>query len=99
MTLKVDVIKNQMDQFVNLNEMVHESHHFIERSLPMLMHLTLCEGLNSVINNKEELWSLERFEKRKLEEIYSYQRNNEGKEISLRKMRKRVDFIGKHLWL
>lgn len=50
---------------------------FVERSLPILIHLQLCESLKSVLY-PEKYDLLHKFENEKIEELYKFTHVNRG---------------------
>ena len=67
---------------------------FVERQMPMLTHLQLCEGLNAIAGDNIE--SLQNFEKSKMLQIATYQKQCAGQDVSVSQLSKRIDrFIEK----
>ena len=58
---------------------------FVERTLPTLVHLQVCEGLNVVAGHF--LPELKAFETRKLEELLTFERASKGVQCSLGTLR------------
>ena len=67
---KVDALQTTLLQMQGMQNDVEGMKTFVERSLPMLTHLQLCEGLNVIAG--ENMDKLQVFEKEKLNEILSY---------------------------
>lgn len=68
----------------------------MERSVPMLMHLQLCEGLNIVMTQDNA--KIKAFQAEKLEEIYRYTKACESNVPNINLLRKRVEVIAKYFW-
>ena len=88
---KLNALNSAIMQMKGLEGDIRETKLFIERQLPGLIHLQLCEGLNSVAGN--QLAELKEFEKRKLEELFYHDKDNAGKDAEIGKLRKRIQWI------
>ena len=62
--------------------------HFVERDLPILTHLQICEGLNILQGNF--LPELKEYEMRKLKELNQYNIKMRGKQIDVGDFGKRI---------
>lgn len=52
LTKQVKAINTTVVQMKGLEKDIHESKLFIERQLPGLIHMQLCEGLNVIAGNQ-----------------------------------------------
>ena len=82
---------SSFNQIKVLDNDVAQSKQFIERQLPSLIHLQVCEGLNIVAG--DFMNDLKKWEKKKLTEVYEYAKDAEGVEVNLRKFRDRITFF------
>ena len=69
---------------------------FCERTLPMLTHFQLCEGLKVVAG--QFLPQLEAWEKAKFNAHLSYEQNSRGIECTISKFRKRLNQFGQKVF-
>ena len=60
---------------------LYQVKHFIQRELPLLIHLQLCEGLDVVSGSF--LSELKVFEKKKLQELLTYYEDSKGVRIDI----------------
>ena len=65
-----------MYQCMKVGDQFAETQLFIERTLPTLIHLQMCEGLTVVAGHF--LDDLEEFEKKKLDEYLAFDKANVG---------------------
>ena len=69
---------------------------FIERSLPALIHIQLCEGLNVVAGHFQK--ELKEFEMEKLEQYLKFQKHTKGIQCQILKFGKCVNRFARKLF-
>ena len=87
---------NDVKQLKMLEINVKNTEHFIERSLPALIHIQLCEGLNIVAGHFQK--ELKDFEIEKLEQYLEFQKNTLGIQCQIEKFGKCVNKFAKKLF-
>ena len=65
--------------------------HFIERSLPLLIHIQICEGLQVV--SGDYMSRLKKFEQKKLDQLLNYIEKGRGKAVKVAKFGERLKFF------
>ena len=92
---KLNAFNTSLTQMKGLEGDIKESKLFIERQLPALIHMQLCEGLHVVAGNQMD--ELKEFETQKLEELFYHNKENQGKQPQIGKFRQRIEWIIKIL--
>ena len=69
---------------------------FTERTLPMLVHFQICEGLASVVTSDQAYESFRQFDKLKLAEITTFIKDSVGYPAKTQELRKRAELFGEH---
>ena len=85
---KVNMIDMQVQHLTPLSLHVKETRCFVERSLPLMIHFQLVEGLHVAVLN--DLSKLKHFEKTKLKELINYAMDSEAKETFTHKLSSRL---------
>ena len=67
---KIDAINTSIEQLMITDGEFQGVKLFVERQMPMLTHLQLCEGLNAIVG--ENIESLQNFEKSKMLQIAAF---------------------------
>lgn len=74
-----------------------EAHTFLERTMPLLTHFQICEGLDAVSIDEKTQISLKLFAESKLEEITQYIKESSPLPARLGNFRKRIEGMADYL--
>jgi hypothetical protein len=77
-------------------DQVNDVHRFVERTVPMMIHLHICEALNITVAN--DMSTMLDYQRKKLEEIYRYVKSSEGKQSKINNMRRCIESHCKYFW-
>ena len=89
-------MNNEILSLRQLEDDVFQAHCFIERSLPMLIHHQLCEGLNVIAGRN--LAELMDWERRKTDEVYEHTKLCEGIKPDVKRFRRAVEKFTECAW-
>ena len=77
-------------------DQVKDCHRFVERTVPMMIHLQVCEALNATVD--QDMDKILEFQREKLSEIYRFVKSSEGKHSKINNMRKSIESHCKYFW-
>lgn len=93
---KNEIINESVTQLVEHMNLTQENLQFTERTLPLLVHMQLCEGLGSITINTQMQEAFRAFDKAKLREIVTYIKTSLGYPMKMQQFRKRVEGMGEN---